>query len=173
MKNVSMRFDGYTFSHNPAKLSIDSEASIARLISPCTPPDSLRLSGGLRVVRGEGELYGSGCIGQYNGLRSLYERGERGLLSLPHMPPIYAYLRELRLNAEPIGDVLGFSFTFIEARGEKSSVTSDAVYTASDDGENLWDIAYAHDMTIDELVRLNPHIGDIGCLSRGEKVRLC
>lgn len=173
MKNVSMRFGGYTFRHNPAKLRIDDEANIVRLISPCTPPDSIALGRKLRVITGEGELYGADCTEQYCGLHSLYEKGSKGLLSLPNMPPVYAYLRELRLIAEPSDDVLSFSFGFIEARGGAEAVTPEDCYTVRDDGESLWDIAYACGSSVDELVRLNPQIRYIGCLSAGEKVRIC
>ena len=173
MKNVPMRFGGYTFGHNPAKLRIEDAANIVSLVTPCMPADSLHLGFGLRVIRGEGELCGADCIRQFCGLYALYERGEKGLLLLPHMPPMTAYLRELRLIAEPTEDVVGISFTFIEARGEQSAPTPERVCTVAADGGNLWDIAYRYDKSIDSLVRLNPQIRDIAELNAGEKVRLC
>ena len=173
MKNVPMRFAGYTFRHNPSKLTIEDEANVVGVVSPCTPPDSTHLGRGLRIIRGEGELYGADCIMQYRGIRNLYLNGEKGLLSLPHMPPMTAYLRELRLIAEPREDELSFTFTFIETQGKTGSVDDEAFYTVAADGESLWDIAFAHGLDIDTLVMLNPQICCISELDEGEKVRLC
>ena len=173
MKNVPMRYAGLPFLHNPSKLTIEDKANIMSLISPCAPPDSLRLGRGLRTVRGEGELYGADCLEQYRRLAALCEREEKGILSLPKLPPMTAYLKELRLTAEPHEDLVSFSFTFIEALGEQSAVTADSVYTVVSDGESLWDVAYLHGLSIDRAVELNPHIRYIASHSAGEKVRLC
>lgn len=173
MKNVPMRFAGYTFRHNPSKLRIEDTAQIMRILSPDKAPDSRRLNRGLRTVSGEGEMYGADCLGQYSGLLALYEQGERGLLSLPHIPPMTAYLKELHLAAEPQEDVLRFSFTFIETLGAQQEPDAEPFYTVTAQGESLWDIAYMNGRTIDELVRLNPQIRYIAELNAGEKVRLC
>ena len=173
MKNVPMRFAGYTFRHNPSKLTIEDAANMMQLISPLTAPDSRYLGKELRIIRGEGELYGADCLLQYRALAALYERGEKGLLSLPGLAPMPAYFRELKLLAENREDVISFRFTFIEAQGELCPLTSENVYTVTQDGESLWEIAYRHDADIDTLVRLNPQIGFIAHLTAGEKVRLC
>ena len=173
MKNVPMRFDGYTFRHNPSKLTIEDAAAVAAILPPFDAPDSVRMGRRLRLVRGEGELYGADCLEQYRGLRALCEQGHRGLLSLPHLPPMTAYLRELSMSAEPREDILSFRFSFIEARGESSPVDSADVYIVAEQGESLWDIAYANGKGIDELAALNPQIRFIECLNIGEKVRLC
>lgn len=173
MKNVPMRYAGFTFLHNPSKLTIEEKSNIVSLISPCAPPDSVRLGRGLRTVSGEGELYGADCLEQYRRLAALCEREEKGLLSLPKLPPMTAYLKELRLTAEAQEDLVSFAFTFTETQGEQSAVTADSIYTVRSDGESLWDIAYLHGLSIDRAVELNPHIRMIASLRAGEKVRLC
>ena len=173
MKNVPMRFCGYTFGHNPAKLKIDDTGSVASILPPFHEPDSVLLGRKPRVIRGEGELYGADCIGQYAQLYALYAQGRSGLLSLPHMTPMTAYLRELSLTADPREDILGFSFTFIEAKGDAAAIDAEPFYTVSAQGESLWDIAYAKGKDINTLVELNPQIRYIDALSAGEKVRLC
>ena len=173
MKNAPMRFGGFSFHHNPSKLKIEDVNNILRVESPCAEPDSIMLGSRLRRISGEGELYGADCIEQYRALCGIVKEGRKGLLSLPHMPPVYAYLTELRLIAEPDENVLGFAFSFIEAKGEAVSVTPESVYTVSVDGESLWDIAYAHGLGIDELVALNPQIRFIDSLDAGEEVRVC
>ena len=173
MKNVPMRFDGYTFGHNPEKLKIEDADHIEAILSPFSEPDSLRIGRRLRVVSGEGELFGADCIDQYNALRELYLQGRRGLLSLPHMAPMTAYLKELHLTAEPREDLLGIRFVFIEARGDSSPADGHNVYTVTEQGESLWDIAYRFHCDIDTLVGLNPQIRYIDALNAGERAKLC
>lgn len=173
MKNVPMRFDGFCFTHNPAKLKIEDTDNIVAILSPFDVPDSLRLGRRLRVIRGEGELYSADCIEQYNTLYTLYAQGHRGLLSLPHMAPMTAYLKELGLIAEPREDVLTFSFSFIEAKGDSTPVSACDHYTVTEQGESLWDIAYRFHKGIDTLVELNPQIRYIDALNAGERVKLC
>lgn len=172
MNNAPMRFGGMSLRHNPSKLVITDSAGMLSLSLPHTEPDSRFISGKPRLIRGEGELYGGDCLEQYEALYSMYAKGERGVLSLPHMPPMYAYLSALSVTAEPEDDVLGFSFTFTQTRGDAVSGSPGAGLTAGA-GESLWDIAYENDMDIETLVALNPHIPRIGRLSGGEKVRLC
>lgn len=173
MKNAKMRFCGYTFEHNPSKLKIADSARLRAILPPGSLPDSVVPGRGLRIVKGEGELAGADCLVRYERLRALYERGEKGILALPGVKAMTAYLSELSVTAEPLEDVIGYRFTFTEARGEGSAVSGADVYTVSEDGESLWDIAYANGIGIDELVRLNPQIPFIGSLDENEKVRLC
>ena len=172
MKNAPMRFNGLGLSHNPSKLRISDSANIMELISPGALPDSRYLGRGLRVISGEGELYGGDCLEQYGRLNDMYMRGESGVLSFPHLPVMYAYLKELSMTAEPIEDVLGYSFVFVETRGPASADTSAEYITLEEEG-SLWDIAYEHGADIDTLAALNPHIPFIAHIGAGEKVRLC
>lgn len=173
MKNAKMRFCGYAFEHNPAKLTIAAAARIRAILPPGSLPDSLCLGRGLRIVKGEGELAGADCLSRYERLRALCESGKKGILALPGVKAMTAVLSELHLIAEPLEDVIGYSFTFTEARGEGSAVSGADVYVVQEDGESLWDIAYTYGIGIDELVRLNPQIALIGNLDENERVRLC
>ena len=171
MKNAPMRFGGLSLSHNPSKLIISDEANIMELGYSGAQPDSRLTGRGLCTVSGEGELYGSDCMEQYEALRQLYLQGKSSVLSIPHRPPMRAYLSKLRMTAEPVDDVLGYSFVFVETKG--SPVKAQSEYTVTEENESLWDIAYEFGADIDTLVALNPQIPLIGHLSRGEKVRLC
>ena len=173
MKNVSMRFCGYTFHHNPATLVIDRSGNIRELTSPCCTPAGAHLGSRLTHISGEGELYGADCIRQYRLLEKLHDSEKAGLLSLPHMPPMTAYLKELRMTAQPKENVLGYRFEFVEAEKPAADDMTDDSYMTQTDGESLWDVSYLYGVGIDTLVRLNPQIKRIDALSAGEKVRLC
>lgn len=173
MKNAPMRFDGFSLHHNPHKLLIEHSGNISELISPCCQPDSVHLGNRLRKISGEGELYGSDCIRQYQALERLHRLQRRGKLLLPHMAPIYAYLKELKLRAEPTEDTLTYSFVFEETQSPRQGAASGDVYVTGEAGESLWDISDHCGVDIEELVRLNPQIKYIDRLRAEERVRLC
>ena len=173
MTKAAMRFRGHTLRHNPHKLIIGSSSNIEELISPCTRPDSRFLGRGLVTVSGEGELYGEDMLEQYSQLRALQESGAAGLLTLPDMPPLYAYLKKLSILAEPVDGVITYSFVFVEAKDRISENTDERYYTVTSTTESLWDISYSCGVGVDELVRLNPQIKYIDKVGKGERVRLC
>ena len=173
MKNVPMRFCGYTLHHNPATLKIESVSNIRELNSPCCEPRGEYLGKRLRRISGEGELYGDNSLVQFRELHALLEKGEAGLLSLPHLPAIHAYLTELRMTAEPNENVLGYRFEFRESQPPADGKPASDYYVTIVNGESLWDISYRYRVSIDELVRLNPQIRYIDALEEGERVRLC
>lgn len=173
MKNVPMRFCGYTFHHNPATLKIEGAGNIRELTSPCCEPKSAHLGSRLRRVTGEGELYGADCIAQFERLQKLLDDEKEGLLSLPKMPAMHAYLKELKMTAQPKEDVLGYRFLFIEAQPAAKDNTPREYYDTLVVGESLWDISYITGVPIETLVELNPQIRYIDSLEEGERVRLC
>ncbi len=173
MKNVPMRFSGYTFHHNPAELKIEQTEHIIEQSSPCCEPINERIGSHLRLISGEGELYGADCIARFREMQGLLGKSAPGLLLLPHMPAMYAYLKELRMLAEPKENVLGYRFVFIEAQPPARDETIDEYYETAVLGESLWDISYRFCVPIGELVRLNPQISYIDSLKKGERVRLC
>ena len=172
MRNAPMRFGGMSLSHNPSKLTVTDAAGVMRLSSPGSSPDSRYIARRPRIIKGEGELYGGDCLSQYEALHEMYMLGQRGVLALPGMAPMYAYLSELGMTAEPTDDVLGYTFTFTETGGEATAVSPETSVTAGS-GDSLWDVAYRYGIDIETLVALNPHIPHIGRLTAGAEVRLC
>lgn len=173
MKNVPLRFRGHALHHNPETLRIECAGHIRELNSPCRTPKSEYLGNRLRRVIGEGELYGADCIEQFRALEKLCADGEEGLLSLPKMPSMHAYLRELRMIAEAKEDVLSYRFEFIESQPAAQDVSGGGYYETVVANESLWNIAYRYRTTVEDLVRLNPQIAHIGALDARERVRLC
>lgn len=173
MKNAPMRFDGMSLRHNPERLSISEKNHIREYSSPCCRADSVNLGQEQRRIEGEGELCGADCIAQYQALERLRQLKKKSKLVLPHMQPMYAYLKELSLTAKPVNNVLSYRFVFIEAQSPRRESKSADYYLTLSAGESLWDIAYAYAVPIEQLVELNPQIAFIDNLRQGERVRIC
>lgn len=173
MKLAPMRFDGMSLRHNPAQLSVSGKNHIREYASPCFEADSESLGTDLRRISGEGEFSGSDCIEQYRALERLQRSQKRAKLILPHMQPLYAYLKELAVTAKPVDDALFYRFVFVEAQSPRLSEPFSEYYVTVSETESLWDISYSYAVPIERLVALNPQLPLIDGLSRGERVRIC
>lgn len=173
MKLAPMRFGGVSMRHNPEKLSISGKNRLQEYLSPCCEADSQLLGRELCRISGEGVLFGADCIEQYRVLEALQRSHTPSKLVLPRMQPMYAYLKELSLSAEPQEDVLHYRFVFCETKSPRTATQGERYYVTVSQGESLWDIAYAYDRPIEELTELNPQIPLIDEISEGERVRLC
>lgn len=172
MKLAPLRFGGMSLHHNPEKLVIADKNHIHQYHSPCCTADSESLGRELKVITGEGELYGQDCLTQYEQLLRMQACQTRSKLVLPKMQPMYAYLRELSLTAQPVEDVLRYRFVFVEAQSPRQS-TQPVTYLTAVEGDSLWDIAYACHVPVERLMALNPHIPFINELNEGGRVRIC
>lgn len=173
MRFAPMRFDSMSLRHNPEKLRITGSNYVKEYLSPCCEADSVGLGRELCRIAGEGELCGADCIAQYQGLQRLQISGKRAKLVLPHMQPLYAYLKELELTAKPVDNVLSYRFLFIEAQSPRPDHQGSEYYLTISQGESLWDISYTFGVPIERLTELNPQIPLIDDLDEGERVRLC
>ena len=171
MKNAPMRFAGMSLHHNPHQLTLSCSENLCELVSPCCEPDSLSLGAKLYRIAGEGELYGSDCLAQYQNLDSLRQAHRREKLVLPRMEPMYAYLKELSMKAQPQEDVIQYRFVFTQAQSDRK--TSRPRYYLTDNTEILWDVSRTFGVAVEELVALNPSVKNIDSLDAGMRVRLC
>ncbi len=172
MKLSAMRFNGYTWHHNPKTLEIASEKKVVKIQLPYA--DDAFINFGEKPIRisGVGELYGDDCIEQYKKLKSVYKRGEGAILCLPKFPAFYACFDKLSLTAKPSASVLeyGFSFSILKERPECDVKIKEVV---CEENTSLWDISYTYGVDIETLVKLNGHIMFINDLKKGVCVKLC
>lgn len=173
MRLAPMRFGGVSMCHNPRKLSISGKNRIHEYLSPCCEADSQVLGRELCRVSGEGVLVGTNCIEQYQTLEALQRDRTPAKLVLPKMEPLYAYLKELSLTAEPQENILQYRFVFSETKRPVNVTQGERYYVTTEQGESLWDIAYACGEPIEQLTALNPQIPLIDNIDEGERVRIC
>ncbi len=168
----NMRFDSFEWTHNPCTVEVSHRR---RMSQQNTAGGGSFVQGtgcDLKVIKGKGELAGETCLEEYERLCSLFERGHKGLLTLPFMKPFYAYFTDLSLVGEATPDLITYSFEFLEAENSEYSGKKDGTAYVKE-GETLFDIAYRAGVSVDELVHLNPQIKRPDELDMGQEVRLC
>ena len=165
----NLRFAGFEWKVNPAKINIDSKC----VLSEYTSPDCAEVIGNIREgalkVSGEGEFVGMNCIYDYEALQELFRNKKRGLLTLPGMKPFYAYFTALSVSGDETPEVLRYKFEFV--RDTKKS--GKKKFHICKEGESLFDVADMYNVALMSLVKLNPQLKSADGLKKGERVALC
>jgi hypothetical protein len=168
----TMRYKGYSWSHNPKTLKVSTEDEIKEQVILENNSFVRKLGNKGRVITGTGQLYGEDCIKQYEALLKLQSKEGSGILSLPDTLPFYAFFKSIELACDPTPEVVTYNFEFIEDLS-KTSAGQRKIYHSALSEETLWDIAYAYNIDIEKLVELNPRLKRVDELSEGEQVRIC
>lgn len=164
----TMRFNGFAFQYNPAKIEIGYAKNIKIVDMPFAAPVIQEIGLRPRVVRGEGELFGEDRFLQFDHLQAEFMRTGAGQLLCPLCEPMYAYFSALTVVGRSGPLVLRYTFEFTEQpqRGgrEKREVTAW--------GQSLWELAACYGVDIGTLMALNPHIASPEEILSGQVVVL-
>lgn len=171
MTLVPMRFKGLTWHHNPRVINFECDKQIAELKAPFGTAYIQNMGRKNIKISGTGELFGSDCLEQFEKLLDLFKSGGCGVLAIAHIAPVFAVFESIKIIGEPKPDVLTYSFVFREVMELKKAETPDEYVTKQ--SETLWDISFAFDIVIDELVRLNPWVKRPDEITVGSVVKLC
>ncbi|MBQ9742437.1 MAG: LysM peptidoglycan-binding domain-containing protein [Ruminococcus sp.] len=167
----TMRFDGYEWLHNPLSVEISHKRVLVCDLLPKVGRDTEDMGRDCMVVSGKGELYGKDCMEQYSQLEKKYLQGKTGVLTIPGLMPLRARFSRLTVLAADTPDLLTYSFEFVEEHSLPHEKTNTEYICR--EGDTLFDIAHSFGTTVDELVRLNPHLRRPDELTAGKAVRLC
>lgn len=185
-----MRYKDYTWPHNPRVYEIRFERQMAVHKVPFGQYMLQAMGRTNRILRGEGEFVGPGAYDEFKKLATVFYEDTPGLLTHPVWQISNAYLVHLRLRQEPTENYVAYSFEFWESYDEykrgatlvasaaKPEENGSDVQTAQEQwytavyGDCLWNIARAHDMTLQALLALNPQIKNPNILYVGDRVRV-
>jgi len=112
MNTALMRFQDYTWKHNPKTIQVACRREIKEWKLPGQGNLLQDLGPGKRIVTGEGELFGEDCLLQFRTLAALCEQGGTGLLILPDSTGFEASLVSLTMAGQAGPDIVGYRFEF-------------------------------------------------------------
>lgn len=171
-----MKFKDFIWSKNPETVNISITRDIKELSMPFHGSVMQDYGEQKRIIKGEGEFSGKRCMETYQKLAALFERGESGVLLLPNFSPLVAKPISLSYQSVTRPDVLRYQFVFWEDSRNSVVVPETSQFrmhvTVKEDGENLWAIVQREHTTVEELLRLNPHIVWPSYLKEGLQVTL-
>lgn len=182
-----MRYKTYIWPHNPATYSITYERQVAVLKVPFGRHYMQDLGQTCRVMRGWGEFVGAGAYDEFKKLATIFYGDGPGLLIHPLWQISNAYFTDLKLEQEPLPDYVRYSFTFRErydgyqetltvltaAGGGSAAVQaadrSTALHTVVS-GDTLWGIALRYDVSLEDVLAVNPGIKNPNLIHAGDQV---
>ncbi len=172
MKPCAMRFDGFTWHHNPKSLTVKCKDRVVKYGVPHFREIVESFYDEMITVSGVGELYGEDCVEQYEKLFEVYKNGKEGVLCLPLLMPFYACFEKLEIEASTTPSLLTYSFTFTQVRPRESVKVTEPFITLSKDC-TLFEVANEYDVDYKKLVEKNTDIMFINELKKGMVIRLC
>ncbi|MBR1731216.1 MAG: LysM peptidoglycan-binding domain-containing protein, partial [Ruminococcus sp.] len=122
---------------------------------------------------GEGAIYGENCIYKFLKLFKVKEQSGSGILCLPNIKPFYAFFSGLEFSADPTPELISYKFVFREDSSKQESLLVPESCYITDEGEDLWDVAYRFNVPIETLVKLNPELRSVNDIEEGTRVRVC
>ena len=193
MALTPMQYKGFVWPHNPRTYTIRYERQVAVHKVPFGRYAMQDLGMGRRILEGEGAFLGPDAYDTFKALVSVVYEGGPGTLVHPVWQSASAYFVRLSLTQEPRPDYVGYAFTFWEdfggchqslrVRGGGGSATltlpspaprpaEEETYHTMVQGETLWGVAAALGTTVEDLLALNPRVGNPNSVTAGERVRV-
>lgn len=182
-----MRYKNYVWPHNPRVYTIDYERTMAETKIPYGLYHLQDLGRRHRVMRGEGEFVGPDAYTQFGALANVFYSQGPGALTHPLWQTANAYFVELSVKQEPRPDYVSYSFVFWEdleyydtALGKEDTTGQAAQGTGSSSqlvhkvvkGDTLWGISRCYNVTLEQLLSLNPQIKNPNLIRIGQEVRV-
>lgn len=177
---LKMRYKGFTWPNNPKTYTISCERQTAVHKIPMGGFVVQDLGQTSTVLRGEGEFYGAGAYETYRSLLAAFSSGGAGVLVHPVWQCGAAWFTRLHLTQEPREDYVAYSFEFCEGTpmdaqgaGAAASLRSSARnYHVMQQGESAWSVCAAFGLTMQQLLAMNPGIGNPNEMTQGTAVRV-
>lgn len=174
MNNSQMKYKDFVFDYNPKQINIENRKNLVEIKLPFLGSVIQDLGREKRVVTGNGEFFGSDCIEKFNELSRLSQDNQSGFLFIPGIDPFRAFLKNIKMSADPTPNLISYSFEFWEDTSLENTnfQNLNPTYHIVQPGETLWDISRLYNISTHKLLSLNPDIKRPNLLSVGQKVML-
>ncbi|WP_312643374.1 hypothetical protein [Hydrogenoanaerobacterium sp.] len=110
----TLQFNGFALRYNPRKIEIGYAKTIKMIDMPFSAPVIQELGTRPRIIKGEGELFGTDCTVQFEQLQAEFLHSGSGRLLCPLCSPMYAYFAALKVIGEAGPLLLRYAFEFVE-----------------------------------------------------------
>lgn len=110
----TMSFKTFTFPQNPGKIEVRTRTMISTAHCPEFGPVLQHLGPRGRTITGSGVFYGANARESFVRLETLLLEGSPGILIIPSLGRVVAFLADLSLTEEGDGSILRYSFRFEE-----------------------------------------------------------
>ena len=114
-----MRYKNFTFPHDPEKLEVTVKNQLGVAHCPGYGPVIQELGVQQRVISGEGAFFGEQAETLYRQLEGIFFQQTPGTLSIPGHPAVTAHFSALRWLGQGDGQIIRYSFEFIERPSDR------------------------------------------------------
>ncbi len=151
-----MSYGAFVFEHLPYQIEITAERKIIEQKIPdgCNAVWDFGDNG--RIIKGEGEFFGTDALTQFKNLRCVVQSGGVHALYLPKFGKINAVCSSLKLLEQDHENAVTYSFIFREVCTAKTEPFKSNITV--ENGECLWQIAARTGIAVEMLLDLNPQI---------------
>lgn len=178
---LKMQYKSFVWPNNPKTYTISCERQTVVQKIPMGGFAVQDLGGTCMVLRGEGEFYGPDAMKNFQELMRVFREGGAGTLLHPAWTGAEAYFTQLHLTQEPRADYAAYRFEFCEGAQQENTARYQVTkrrgrggklyYTVSS-GDTAWKICAQQELTMAELLAMNPSLTSPTGLTAGQKVRV-
>ena len=171
---MAMRYKSFIWPNDPRTytLSCQRQTALHKIPMGGFVVQDLGRTG--TVMRGEGEFFGAGAYDTFRRLLQVFQQQGPGLLLHPMWQTGRAYFTRLQLTQEPRSNYVAYAFEFCEASdgAQRASGAQAKGYYVMQEADTLWSVAQRYDLSVRQLLAMNPEIANPNRVRAGQKVRI-
>lgn len=178
---LKMQYKSFVWPNNPERYTLCCERKTAVQQAPMSGFVTQDLGPTCMILRGEGEFFGSEAMNSFLELVRVFRDEGAGVLLHPAWQGAQAYFTKLRLSQEPRRDYVAYEFEFCECEPQASGQTAyvtrrrargGKIYYTVTSGQSAWEVCARHELTMQELMEMNPSLASPTGLTDGQRLRV-
>ncbi len=169
-----MIFKSFKWPAEPKTINIFMSKSLKTDFLPHIGAKPTAINQNYKIISGNGEFKGENCAKQFEQLSDIFIENSSGQLIIPSFALIQAFFVELSITHSNSANLINYKFKFIEDFSHKLSTVSTKKptdYTIKNN-ESLWDVSKKFNISIEDLIKQNPHIPSPYSTKPGDKIKL-
>ena len=178
---LNMQYKSFVWPNNPKTYTLSCERRTVVQKIPMGGFEVQDLGATCMVLRGEGEFFGPDAMRNFSLLVQTFRQDGAGTLLHPAWQGTQACFTQLQLTQEPREDYVAYRFEFCESAPQQELKTAyvtrrrgrgGKIYYTVRSGETLWHVCSKYELSMAELLEMNPGLSSPTRLTLGQKVRV-